>query len=93
MAISAEQEPISGPDKHYNKKYNFPSDDQLEERRIEVQQLQLTDNNIHIEISESGLFWENLNFNINRRTVEIILNIFNINIYTLYKKYFKNFKI
>jgi predicted O-methyltransferase YrrM len=26
MAISAEQEPISGPDKHYNKKYNFPSD-------------------------------------------------------------------
>jgi hypothetical protein len=26
MAISAEQKPILRPDKHYNKKYNFPSD-------------------------------------------------------------------
>jgi hypothetical protein len=26
MAISAEQKPIPEPDKHYNKKYDFPSD-------------------------------------------------------------------
>jgi predicted O-methyltransferase YrrM len=27
LVISAEQKPISGPDKHYNKNYNFPSDE------------------------------------------------------------------